>query len=80
MYFFVIIWLFIFAFGVSTQALMYPNQTLSITVLKNVFFPAFFVLGGDFYTSDLIMSGNFDFNSANLAFILSEKNPLQFYA
>ena len=47
-----------FAFGVSTQALMYPNQELGKDVLKNIFFPSFFIIGGEYYTRDLIMSGN----------------------
>ena len=46
-----------FAFGVSTQALMYPNQALDKTLLNNIFFPSFFVIGGEYYTKDLIMSG-----------------------
>jgi hypothetical protein len=46
-----------FAFGVSTQALMYPNQALDKALLNNIFFPSFFVIGGEYYTKDLIMSG-----------------------
>jgi len=57
-YFFIIIFLFIFAFGVSTQALLYPNQVLDENLLSNVFFPSFFVIAGEYYTRELIMSGN----------------------
>jgi hypothetical protein len=56
MYFIFIVIVFMFAFGVSTQALMYHNQTLDIELLKNVFFPAYFVIGGEYYTRDLVMS------------------------
>ena len=55
-----------FAFGVSTQALMYENQTLNSDLLKNVFFPAYFIIGGEYYTREVIMSGNFCYNSTNL--------------
>ena len=39
-----------FAFGVSTQALLYHNQKLDSNLLKSVFFPAFFFIGGEYYT------------------------------
>ena len=45
-----------FAFGVSTQALMYFNQNLNSDLLKNVFFPAYFVIGGEYYTWDYILN------------------------
>ena len=47
-----------FAFGVSTQALMFPNQALDDNLLRSVFFPAFFIIGGEYYTRDTIMAGN----------------------
>lgn len=57
-YFFLIILTFFFAFGISTQSLLFPNQNLDATLLKNVFFPSYFVLVGDFYTlSSMTMAG-----------------------
>ena len=44
-----------FAFGVSTQALLYANQKLNTELLKNVFFPAYFVIAGEYYTRTSIM-------------------------
>jgi hypothetical protein len=44
-----IVLVFMFAFGVSTQALLYPNQNLTSTVLGNVFLPSYFILSGDNY-------------------------------
>ena len=39
-----------FAFGVSTQALLYPNQELSAILLGNAFIPAYFIIVGDNYS------------------------------
>ena len=50
--------LFLFAFGVSTQALMFRGQELDLDLIKNVFFPAYFVIGGEYYTLDSILDGN----------------------
>jgi transient receptor potential cation channel subfamily M protein 7 len=50
MYFLLIVVMFMFAFGVSTQALMYHNQALNADLLKNVFLPAYFIIGGEYYT------------------------------
>ncbi len=47
-----------FAFGISTQSLLYHNVTPDSNLLKNVFFPAFFIIGGEYYTRDTIMGGN----------------------
>lgn len=55
-YFMLIVVLFMFAFGVATQSLMYHNQPLDRTLLKNVFFPAFFVIGKEYYTRNQIMN------------------------
>ena len=56
MYFIFIVIVFMFAFGVSTQALLYPNQLLNNSMLlANVFLPSFFIIGGEYYTRDLIM-------------------------
>jgi hypothetical protein len=40
---------FMFAFGVSTQALLYPNQDLDWTLIGNVFLPSYFIMSGDDY-------------------------------
>ena len=45
------------AFGVSTQALLYPNQVFNNKLLQNVFLPAYFIIGGEYYTRDKIMAG-----------------------
>lgn len=61
-YFIVVALVFIFAFGVATQSLMYPNQVLDKFLLKNIFFPGFFVFGKEYYTRQEIMDGlNFFF-------------------
>jgi len=44
------------AYGVSTQALMYHNQRPGLELFKNVFFPGYFVIGGDYYEREKIMS------------------------
>ena len=38
-----------FAFGISTQALLYPNQDLNWALLGNVFLPSYFIMSGDDY-------------------------------
>ncbi len=48
-YFIIIVFVFMFAFGVSTQALLYPNQDISPTLFGNVFLPAYFIIVGDNY-------------------------------
>ena len=55
MYFILIVLVFIFAYGVSTQSLMYHNQKLELALLKNIFFPAYFMLGGDYYEREKLM-------------------------
>lgn len=52
-----IILVFIFAFGVSTQSLLYHNMPLDSNLIKNVFFPAYFVIGGEYYTAESILTG-----------------------
>ena len=49
---------FFFAFGVSTQSLLYHNMPLDRNLIKNVFFPAYFVIGGEYYTAESILTGN----------------------
>lgn len=48
--------IFMFAFGVSTQSLMYHNLPLDWTLIKHVFFPAYFIIGGEYYTAETIMN------------------------
>ena len=64
-YFVLIVLAFIFAFGVATQSLMYPNQALDKYLLKNVFFPGFFVFGKEYYTRSEIMNGKTRFVRSN---------------
>jgi hypothetical protein len=45
------------AYGVATQALMYHNQEPNLELLKNVFFPAYFVIGGEYYQRETLMEG-----------------------
>jgi hypothetical protein len=47
-----------FAFGISTQSLLYHNITPDSNLIKNIFFPAFFIIGGEYYTREAIMGGN----------------------
>ena len=56
-YFLLIVLSVIFAFGIITQSLMYPNQTLNAKLLRRIFFPAYFVLGTEFFTRQLMMNG-----------------------
>jgi hypothetical protein len=44
-----IVLIFMLAFGVSTQALLYPNQDLDWVLLGNVFIPSYFIMSGDDY-------------------------------
>ena len=56
-YFMFIVIIFILAFGISTQALLYPNQELDPRLLGNIFLPAYFILSGDdFKIRETIMS------------------------
>lgn len=54
-YFMFIVIVFVFAYGVATQALMYHNQDPDLSLLKNVFFPAYFVIGGEYYEREKLM-------------------------
>jgi hypothetical protein len=56
-HFLLIVLLVMFGFGIITQALMYPNAELNANLLKNIFFPAYFVTGGEYYTRSNIMNG-----------------------
>jgi hypothetical protein len=52
-----IFFLCMFAFGISTQSLLYHNISPSAQLLGDVFLPAFFIIGGEYYTRDTIMGG-----------------------
>ena len=45
-----IVIVFMFAFGISTRALLYPNEDLSWNLLGNIFLPAYFIMSGDDYS------------------------------
>ena len=45
-----IVIVFMFAFGISTRALLYPNEDLSWSLLGNTFLPAYFIMSGDDYS------------------------------
>ena len=57
--FFLVILAFMFAFGVSTQGLMYHNVPVDLELVKNVFLPAFFIIGGEYYTKDDMLAVNY---------------------
>lgn len=52
-----IILLFVFAYGIANQALMYHNQEINLTLLKNIFFPAYFVIVGEYYQREKLLDG-----------------------
>ena len=45
-----IVIVFMLAFGVSTHALLFPNQDFNGSLLGNLFLPAYFIMSGDDYT------------------------------
>lgn len=60
-YFMMIVLLAIFAFGIATQGLMFHNQDLDSNLLKNIFFPAYFIfiqhsINGQYYTRDTLLN------------------------
>jgi len=64
-YFVLILCVFWFGFGVTTQALMYYNQSLNSDLLKNVFFPSYFVIADNAYTISTILSASIFLNLFN---------------
>jgi hypothetical protein len=54
--FFFVIFAFMFAFGVSTQGLMYHNMPLDLELVKNMFLPAFWVIGGEYINVDNMLA------------------------
>ena len=57
LYFILIIIVSMFAFGISTQSLMYPNQNLSSSILWNIFLPSYFLIGADNIIRDKVIGG-----------------------
>ncbi|RNA06319.1 transient receptor potential cation channel subfamily M member 2-like [Brachionus plicatilis] len=53
--FLLIVVVFIFAYGISSQSLMYHNQELDLSLLKSVFLPAYFVIGGEYFEREKLM-------------------------
>lgn len=53
--YFLIIWIsFMFAFGIATQALLAPNQTLDRNLISKVFVPSFLFIASNIVQLDLI--------------------------
>lgn len=48
---------FMFAFGISVMSLGYHNEVLNLNLLENIFFPSFFIIGGNYYTRDTFLFG-----------------------
>lgn len=49
---------FLLGVGVSTQALMFPDVTeFDYELVKNVFYPPYFVIGGEYYKLDDMLNG-----------------------
>ena len=46
-YFLPVILLFMFAYGISSHALQFHNSPMSISLLKDIFFPGYFIIGGE---------------------------------
>ena len=72
--FFLVILAFMFAMGVSTQGLMYHNVPVDLKLIKNVFLPAFFVIGGEYYTKDDML------NVPNCAIIDTNRTQTDIYS
>ena len=54
MKFLVLIIIFVFTFGVTAQALLFPNQNLEISLLGRIFLPAYFVITGSYDLKDKV--------------------------
>jgi hypothetical protein len=67
LYFLLIIVLFMFAFGISSQSLMFPNSNLDSYLFRSVFFPAYFVSAGNYLSLSTVLNG---LNQHALYFIL----------
>jgi hypothetical protein len=56
-YFLLLLLVFVFAFGVSTQGIMFESEPISAELLRKVFSPAFWLIIRRYYTRDLIFAG-----------------------
>ena len=56
-YFISIMLVFMIAYGVANQSILYHNQELNLELFKNIFFHTFFGIHGDYYERDTIMDG-----------------------
>jgi hypothetical protein len=63
--FIIIMIVVMFAFGVTTQALLYPNQDLTAVLFGNVILPGLFIMAGDNIIKDRIMNGIYGLTSKN---------------
>ena len=54
MKFLVLIIIFVFTFGVTARALLFPNQNLEISLLGRIFLPAYFVITGSYDLKDKV--------------------------
>ena len=52
-FFVVILFVFIIAYGVSLQAILYPNSELNIALLGNIFKKAYFQIYGELFLEEL---------------------------
>ena len=53
LFFVVILLVFVGAYGVAIQAIMYPNATLNIQLLLNIFEKAYFQIFGELFLEEL---------------------------
>ena len=67
-YYFLILIVIIFAYGISTRALMFQMQDINLYLLETVFFSGYFVLFGTNQYSDIMLNDS-DYCSKNVAVI-----------
>lgn len=53
-----IVLVIMFAFGVSSTALMLDNSELNYELIKIVFLPGYFVIGGEYYSLDDLLAAS----------------------
>ena len=61
LYFISIMIVFIVSYGVVNQSLLYHNQEFNLKLIGNIFFPSFFVIGGEYYQRETMMEGKIYF-------------------
>ncbi len=67
-----------FCFGIAINGLLYHNIDLSWTLLRQVFFPAYFIIAGEYFTRTVIMDGKqkyklvFNLNCYIICFFLAD--------